>query len=757
MYSFEYKFKLSSYLVIFSGQLEGSDAEYGDEIDKIIKGFTENGIIFEKILFVFPLFVKEKIIGYLKKGGDSKILSNLSRAKNSDEVIFLSFNERSIFKLEYCHSFSDREYSVVLSVDNKLRDDVIKYGLRSIAEKNKNNIILRSPPGTVFQKPSGDNFEEFIKASEMSGGFSVNQFIAFSLLSRRPSKEIKNVWIDTASIAVFIEPLVYYIEKFDGELNRIRYHSFQSYGDGDSGGFKMYSPDIKEDVWVIISASSTNNMGRKLYKDWRGVKHSQILTFLSYNDMCIEDDFCDDSGDETAVSSNPGDQILFNIREFSSSFLNNWESLSNVPVKIIGENFTAQIEDPKKVLIKKSHKTAEISDFIDPLNSSGCIFLNKTEDQRTRRVYFDFCIFYKESSKLKDRYDRWLKDICDWYVPSGNVQVIYNSDKDSDNLLCEDIVNRIGSCRVRAFDERKNLDEIDKSLPVIAISPVITQGHKFIKLNSDLRILEHSSQRIFIAPFALPYSKFNYRRFIDSLRLAPRQLTYQFFNFRKAFIGSDEKENSWDKELEVLDDCEDSLLVDRKRRLQKKSVGVLADPGLSCHEGELRLKFNKDFAFWSEGYNPKDVNPSAVYLTVSSILQWLREQKTTLPNSDSLFRHVYQHAVLDPMNFSRFNDPLLQACLWRAAIGGELDYRTTKELSQEFVDILTRLARSRVKNEYNATLDILIGVATGKIGVERSLLLKLVNDLTDLFDGVDKCRSFLEVICYIRRKYLGDS
>ena len=115
-------------------------------------------------------------------------------------------------------------------------------------------------------------------------------------------------------------------------------------------------------------------------------------------------------------------------------------------------------------------------------------------------------------------------------------------------------------------------------------------------------------------------------------------------------------------------------------------------------------------------------------------------------DKDSLYAHVYQHSVLDPNNFSRFNDPLLQSCLWRCAYDGELDFRTPDYLSRHFLDIIKRLAKSRANGENNATLDLLMAVATMKIQLSTECISDMVTYLKGALPNLSEFQEILEFI-----------
>jgi len=737
-------FKDCKTLVLFSGQLEGDDGHYGNIIDKILKGRKE---IYHQILFLCPDYLWPEIAIMLALTG-SELVSNITRISQVSEIAFFSFNGYA--NLTFCHQLIGNDISGISL--NKLKCNVIKHGLLSLVEKRKDQVILKAPSGTVFQKPSGDKFSEFIKASELAVDFSENQFVAFTLLAHRPEREdehaIKHIWIDSASIASYVEALVYFITKFNGDSSKqLQYHSFQSYGKDKTEGYTTCEPEVKNNIWVIISASSSNNLGVKIFGAWPGLQHDQIVTLLSFADSeGIQRPLCGSDIEQEEKPYRPGDKIVVNISKYSAAHTKAKKNGYEIPVEINGENFTAQVKDPVTVLLKQAHGPVEIKKFVEPNNQLEHFCVYKSHQQKLRPVFFDFVKFANCEDDFRQKYLDWLKKVVDWYVPRSISTVIYDTVDSASCLLYQHLTHALGRNDIKTVDIKGKLNGVDKEGAIIALLPVMTRGNSLVKLNSDLRLIGHNAQRIFITPFAVSPTRTEFSAFKNSLVFGPNGLKYQFLNFRHVFVGHQEEKYSWEHEYDVISGFNHSVFKKRKHALEQRSIGLLNAIGTSCDLNNEKLAFNPHFAFWGPNYQPCNVNPSAVYVTVCAILQNLREQPPLEAGCDSLYAQVYQHSVLDPDNFSRFNDPLLQACLWRSAYGRELDYRSQDNLARRFGDNVTRLARCRADGEHNATLDILIGIATQRIQLPENCLANLVSQLRAILTGLD---AHLEVLDFI--------
>ena len=89
--------------------------------------------------------------------------------------------------------------------------------------------------------------------------------------------------------------------------------------------------------------------------------------------------------------------------------------------------------------------------------------------------------------------------------------------------------------------------------------------------------------------------------------------------------------------------------------------------------------------------------------------------------------------------------------MWRSAYDGELDYRATKDLSQNFVDILEKVAKSKFEGEHNATLDLLVGIAIGKIRLVNEHLALLITKLRTNFSSLSE---FTEILEHIEKTFI---
>ncbi|WP_432472345.1 hypothetical protein [Amphritea sp. HPY] len=706
-------------LVIFSGQLECSAINFGEVVETELQKYSVKP---EELLFIYPDYIKEEVDTAVIEGGS--FLSGVTRYE-SIPVTAIAFDSSANL-----NATAIRGESLVCNDMILLQKELMKGGLHNLARSRKDQVIMKAPSGTIFIKPSNDEYDEFIRASGLAVGDSEHQFVAFCLLSKKPAgRDIKKLFIDSSSISAYVEVIAFYLSKFSKAACRtVSYDSFSSYD-----GVDFSKPDIVDDVWVIISASRSNSLGKKIAKEW-GLDNDQVITILSYTKT--EDEVC-------------GDETLVNISSLSESSKKELDTGALVKVKVVGEHFTAEVEAPNSVMIKSIHKSKAIASWIDPNGSNGLVKCNvkHAATAKVSSVYVDCERYLNEDTSLRD----WLIRIVEWYVPKKVNFLVYEHDETSSEALASlvtDVLGQNGITNFSKVDFSSAETQVNGDGAVIILTPVLCTGEKLLKLNRNLRISGHMGNRIFISPFVIFDSKAKLDKCVNSLLYGPNNMKYLFYSKNQAFTGAGVEGNSWESELQITDNLSHSFWQARSDQLRQYSVGLNGCIGTPSLHVDQKLEFTKDFAFWREGYDPEEINPEAVYLTISTILQGLRDKKVTEFDQDSLYSYVYQHSVISPDNFTRFNDSLLQSCLWRAASSRELDYRSSVDLSEGFTTILNRLISDNASGTCNAALDLLIGIATNRIKVSRDHLRLVLEHGKKLYEDVDYSHS-VELIDYI--------
>lgn len=709
MYIFESYTHSKNSLVLFLGQYDPASKT---RLVSEVQNSYEAHLTPELIILVYPDYIYDDVKELLE---DEAFLIDLKRQINSP-IACIGFDKYG--KLSCSMKGFD---GGGLAVDfGLLALDLVQSGYEHLMSERKEAVLVKSPSGTVFSKPSGKTLEEFIYASQLARTSCENQFLAMSLLRHAPKDiTIDHLYIDTASISAIAEALVYYMSKFNGnKCKHIKYSSFSSYERLDE-----CKPDNTDNIWVTISASASTSMGKKIVKEWN-VKPQQVITILSYKKVLLKGD------------KNEGNAVVFSVDAYSKI---DSKVQSPIKVQVQGENFTAEISTPNKILIKKRHKPSSVDKLIHKFNKGNVYAVNRG----SRCLYIDYSKFNKKylSEKSDKGLSKWMKQVSSWAIPK-DLKAVIVGDSDDEKLFYEDFKKvltgsgysfGIGGVEKFNHDDNKGLSRVGTGA-VLILSPVITSGNSFVNINRALRLVDHKGMRIFVTAFVSAPSKSQHERFKKSLTFATNGFSYSFLSYRTMYIGN--KSNStWQAEKEfirnMLDGCDPKgkgaqYWRDRKDLLGQDGEGLSGHLGLAYGNASDKLKLTTDFAFWPPGYD-KNIDLESVYATVASILQNLRDNKVS---GDSLASNIYQHSVLDPENFVRFNDSILQSCLWRCATPSELDYRRSDEISNDFQRVLSKIFSGSGSERGDVSLDLLMGIALRWIKLADKALFAVVDDAT---------------------------
>jgi len=656
-------------LILFFDDLDSNDKSLAEIFEKTYQNYHRP----DQIICILPCSDIAKFQNLLE---DTSVKVNAERYGNKVPFIALSFN---LFgELSVCYNPQD---SNILNL-SELALSIKKTGLNILC--NKHNIIETSPPGTSYLKPSHSQHNEFISAYKLGQDSSHNVFIAFTLLSFLNKKlDYKYIYIDTSAINYIVLALINLINRIDKNINfNPVYNSFHSYS-----GLVDLKPQLTSEVLVFISASTSNSLMDKVIAEW-GVESNQVITLLSFKK----------SG-----------QVLHYLKSSKKQTPKHTENF----VRRVDEYFTTEYLPPKSVVLKKIHgKNIHKWPFKHFFNTNNhrCHFkTNKLENIKEQSI--DLTELPKS---VNDEIDAWIQHIICWHIPSSIKYVV----TDASNDFCQSVISKIklNHPHIDVLDFTSVIDkDFDNSNNALcAILPVIRSGNAFISLNRDLRITKHNGMRIFISPFFLYQGESNKKQFKNSLLYGPDLNKYKFFNKYELSIPYRSNESSWESEIDFYDDLDDSdgFIDMRKSMIHKTSEGLKGIIGLNGRSLNEHLTFSRHFAFWNFDYNSQ--TPESVYFTVSSILQNARED-LTLPLEDQLLCNIQQQSVLSPENFVRFNDPLIQSCLWRAALDTEVDYSSDESLSKQFTDILIRLLKHYDNTKGEASIDLLLGISLRKI------------------------------------------
>lgn len=586
-------------------------------------------------------------------------------------------------------------------------------GIASLAEKNE--VLHSAPSGHKFKHPSGRILNLFIQAKEVACNEAELQFIARGLCLIHPQicwPDVKSVYIDSMGIYSLVK------EALNFSKSKAIIENFHSYE-----GINKLTPPSEFDI-AIISASTSGSMA-SILKD-KGFGADRIITL-------IDTESREDSS-LSLITLNGSNNTLR-----KDDFLYNYET----EIELVGEQFTYKAKPPKQITISYKHQPNALKEILNTFAIDGVNSINERLDAINKTPL----ISLRPDNLLRcSRFNKWLEDELRWSLPSSVNLILYRDDGASLKLAqrVQEIVKDIRGCTEDiSILEASRLDEdaLKNCKGVLVVSAFCGDGGELRQISRDLREFEDRViPRHFLVGVGIPQSNSAWKKLRLFLIKNATNRDYNFSVWNVLPLGPDIISNSWSALPEYLSrvqvddrpshsnltELEVDKLLDDVENVITSSFNSL----LPKTNGE-NLQLTPGFVFFNDKFDDEleRINQSVILMTISSVLQAAREyteQDLCLSPSN------YQSVVLSPENFLRFNDDILQACILRASLPSELDYRSNADLSMLMSEFLFKVF-SRHNHPFGfAALEFAAALSTGKLQLRKEHCIELVNKTLDL-------------------------
>lgn len=601
------------------------------------------------------------------------------------------------------------DFIISILGDEGILSDIVKAGLTQAFKSER--LVLPAPPGYHFQKPSGDASTHFIRAEEALSQSEIVDFVALALLVKMGRKDnLKVIYIDTMGIS----SLAYALREMRHSTSQKsvipRIVSFHSHT-----GLQEISAPIPGTAYCIISASSSMSL-EKRWKEKTNCADNEVVTLLTFTD------------------TKDGDKALFQLERPK-----NWAEHSNLlsqgtkGMRTLGERFQQEQILPKKVTLTRDfHPSKEAQE----ISSSfwGMDFLDVdviTSKGKQRTLHADG----RQLVNLKN-FQIWLIKQVRANVPASIQGIIYQDDPSSEllakqchNLLKEFSVSLDWGVYSSSESESK-LNDLDNERALLIVAAVVGQGHTILGISRDLRPY-HIGSKVYIVGMQICETA-REQHFLKTNLENTKDRTSRFLAWQRLATGSGLRLSLEQERNLQRDERLRPLLLHRHSR--HVNVGLSMGSFFpTAPEGEA-LQLRKDFLFWPEGYEPGSQHAPLVLATIGAILERARtdasllerpRNSVPLPENHRLSSDTFQQVLLDPQNFNRFNDGIVQAALLRQALPSELDYSCNHEESGFMRDFLTKILLSRDKPQGEAALEFAFALATRRLRIQDRDLLFL--------------------------------
>ena len=594
--------------------------------------------------------------------------------------------------------------------------EILQAGLKKLFSKK--GVIQIAPSGYTFVKPSGDRSRVFLKTEEALSDSDRVQFVAFALLPRLAIRQrnfrtaVNSIYIDTMGIASVAYALrdLYWGDLTDGQQFP-RIESFHSHS-----GLDDFETPLNGTAFCLISASQSMRM-QKMWKKKTNANDDEVVTLLTIKGV---------ENSEQALFAAPTTK---DGGEFSDA-----NALHDI--RIVGERFYPDQIKPRKVLLRNTvHQVQEMYELSKRWHTVTPFRLQVRKNNVVRPLYINAeSILGGED----EHFNKWVDKICDQYVPLSIQAVVAQNDQPS-NQLATEIIKRLKNKYTINLIEEEPVNETrildgtynpDRNRALLIVAAVIGKGTRLLSISRDLRDI-HFGARCYVIGFQVAETQSQITTLKQNLKSPATKSRWDTVIHTALAIGKG-LGNSFDSENKLGISRE--VGAERFNKLSGSSDGLVEDSFLPSSVNLSPLELREDFAYWPEiQYVRSATFAPLVFASVSALLQKGRED-TTLPSNCQLSTEAYQNVVLDPENFHRYNDGVIQSAILRAAYPHELDYSCSSELSNTVKKMLLKVFENITKCQGEAAFEFALALRTGRLKIQKEHYDELINALRSNFD-----------------------
>lgn len=560
------------------------------------------------------------------------------------------------------------------------------------------DVVLKAPPGYAYLLPSGKQSSVFIRPDMCLSTSSAVDFVALVLFARlqrsgRKLGQLRIVFVDSMVIfpvALALRELV----RRAGSDQPIAIESFHSYQ-----GFSAVPSQLPGGSICLISASTTLALHRKWMEEKR-VPVDDVFTLVTL------------IGDHTH-----GLQHLVALDGHNDECN---QVMPKYSIAVKGDIFLPVLQAPRKVLLaEKIHKVEAASRFC---NLSGkAVFdvfrSNAIGGGKPRSLYVDGKNLIGVSS-----FREWVEERLFHCVRASTRVIVFQDDRES-KLLAEQVE---GYCRERlglqelqlvSSSELEGRSFEEREWGAIVCAAVVGRGSLLQDISRVLRD-KHDGSRLYVIGAQVSETGHELKNLTDNLKKGPDG-SYEACVFLGVSVGRTLLE-AYQAEVDFYTELTERAsavppLIER-RLDSLRSYSGLGNGALLPFREDLKgvLELRSGFVFWRGAQYSPGAFQAEVLGTIATVLQRSRENSRGDIERSLSCTH-FRQVVLDPENFSRYNDGVIQAALLRCAHPSELDYRGDSMASAFMRTFMTRIIERFSSNAGEAVLEFLLAIAMKRV------------------------------------------
>jgi len=727
------------------GNLQGEIKKFYESNYQTDEIFVLGGEYIESALE--RLFIEEQLETF-------KDIPKLQRDHLNESLYLFTFNKDGELKC-----FNNAEV-----ISKEILDKIIQEGLINIF-KERGGLIEAKGDAHHFVFPSGKHCNKFLRTGNILLNSCEINFIAFNLLSKYNEEFHQEIYCDTSSINTLAFALLELKRKLVGpDFKMIPIESFSSYKGIFSKSTRFYEKSL-----ILISSSTSGNIIEKIIKHHSNLDDENliILYFLGSNS-----DY--QKNKSNIICNLTKSDVNPNGLQYYDTFTDRdciYCKKGSYAVEVKGDVFLLEKPKINRIILKVTDAPKKLSNFVKQFKSSEVTNNNifkvnykETRDLNSKyEVYFDIhsvlCGIEDSENQLYKDYKIKLFNFINQYIPSNTKYFITLPDEGSIKLA-EIIVNFIKPNYVEGkLPETVRFDEVTEKIKnvnvegaVVILGSCIANGKNLLYLSRTLRPFGRIRLLYFIG-----LTRTANEQYLNSLKSNLRQGIYgkesnSFVEVENFYCNNDSKSTSWllekDFLLELIETIEEQNLEKAtsyfKNRIEliNESLSTklkgLANSLFYSDTSDNALKLRKGFVFFNFTDYDTDVSQADVYFTISAVFNNLRNCN----DYDHCLRQTeFVRNIIDPNNFNRYNDGIIQACILRSAMPTELSYHIDDQLSNDMKLILEKIIEQHKTPQGEGLIEFLYAISIEKLTLKKEHLSQLSNKL-DVIKNNDLVKAF---------------
>lgn len=603
--------------------------------------------------------------------------------------------------------------------DYKLNvSQLVRKGLADLVEQH--GAFQEAPPGHVFQHPSKRQTTYFLLASELLKDETDAYFVALVICVAAWGrlKHVSTIHIDTMGIYPVARAMEDIVTTSGGSEGRAwEIDSFHSHG-GVSGLHSI----VGAHEAILISASTSGAMAKRLVE--AKVENDSVITILDISD-----------------ENRSGTVVYARERYVKSTSPVTPTAQSGAVIELTGEYFAARGKKPRSVTLALEHKRTELETLLAEFSHADACSLNKK--RATGAAVIDLVSLSEDAIAASKNFRAWVTEEVRLKTPVSVTDVIYLGGAGGKSIASL-AARKIKACtgrqpRVVSASQLQSLTP-SSTRGVLVCAPIVGNGHALRSLARDLREIVPEASRHFVVGIALPSTSEAWRRLDQFLtQSGKKNRPYQLSHWVVLPTGAEPGQGAaWLRAAKLMQQTESMNFIPGSawnEDVVRKSLKLAGNALEAASRGFLPtplgrpLKLTRGFVYWAPKKGALDTcdHAAASFVSMASAMQHAREFAKHL---NKLASSIHETVVLDPENFLRFNDGVLQSSLLRAAQAHELDYSGTSELSEMMREFLEKVFINHARGYGEAATEFAFALASGHLKLtdkDRDLLLKQIS------------------------------